>query len=84
MGDHLYWELSLSNGYSAPKDATTRGRDGKVYISLPSPSPSPSPPLPGTVVLSCVRRFELLVPLEWTTGHTPMYIHLAGTGDHVS
>lgn len=78
MGDHLCWELSLSNGYSAPKDAATRGRDGKVYL------PSPSPPLPGTVVLSCVRRFELLVPLEWTTEHTPMYIHLAGTGDHVS
>lgn len=30
-------------------------------------------------------RFELLLPWEWTSEqHKPVYIHLAGTGDHVS
>jgi len=29
-------------------------------------------------------RFQLVVPLKWTTKHKPVCIHLAGTGDHVS
>ena len=32
----------------------------------------------------CVDRFELLLPKQWPTQDKPVYIHLAGTGDHVS
>lgn len=56
--------------------------------SLPfSPSPPlhplPSPPFPSPLFPSppYVCRFELLLPSE---RHRPVYIHLAGTGDHVS
>jgi len=28
-------------------------------------------------------RFQLLLPKSWKSVHRPVYIHLAGTGDHV-
>lgn len=31
-----------------------------------------------------VHRFELLLPKEWKGSAKPLYIHMAGTGDHVS
>ena len=41
----------------------------------------------GECALFCsLCRFELLVPSPWGTpnGPRPLFIHLAGTGDHVS
>lgn len=29
------------------------------------------------------KRFELLLPRVWNRSHKPVFIHLAGTGDHV-
>ena len=32
-----------------------------------------------------VIRFELLIPKKWRSNDSkPVYIHMAGTGDHVS
>lgn len=34
--------------------------------------------------LTTQHRFEFLVPKEWKNSNAkPVYIHLAGTGDHV-
>ena len=30
-----------------------------------------------------VLRFELLIPKKWKGESRPLYIHMAGTGDHV-
>ena len=35
------------------------------------------------VLLHIMYRFELILPHSWRTARRPVYIHLAGTGDHV-